>query len=118
MHAGEVYSPVTVQTQVDSLLKYYRDEGFSRAKVEAGQPGRGERRPGRALHDLRGREGAHPERGVRGRARLPGEEAPQAAQDAREGLPGRRGGQGGGGGRGPGRSSRPSTTTTATATCA
>ena len=34
MHAGEVYSPVTVQTQVDSLLKYYRDDGFSRAKIE------------------------------------------------------------------------------------
>lgn len=35
LHVGEVYSPVAVQSQVDSLLKYYRDEGFSRATVEA-----------------------------------------------------------------------------------
>jgi outer membrane protein insertion porin family len=35
LHAGEVYSPVTVQTQVDSLLKYYRDDGFARATIEA-----------------------------------------------------------------------------------
>ena len=35
IHAGEVYSPVAVQSQVDSLLKYYRDDGFSRAKVES-----------------------------------------------------------------------------------
>ena len=35
LHVGEVYSPVVVQSQVDSLLKYYRDEGFSRATVEA-----------------------------------------------------------------------------------
>jgi outer membrane protein insertion porin family len=35
LHAGEVFSPVAVQSQVDSLLKYYRDEGFSRATVEA-----------------------------------------------------------------------------------
>lgn len=35
VHVGEVYSPVTVQSQVDSLVKYYRDEGFPRATVEA-----------------------------------------------------------------------------------
>ena len=35
LHVGEVYSPMVVQSQVDSLLKYYRDEGFSRATVEA-----------------------------------------------------------------------------------
>ncbi len=35
LHVGEVYSPVVVQSQVDSLLKYYRAEGFSRATVEA-----------------------------------------------------------------------------------
>ena len=37
LHPGEVYSPVAVQSQVDSLVKYYRDEGFSRATVEAGE---------------------------------------------------------------------------------
>jgi outer membrane protein insertion porin family len=35
LHVGEVYSPVAVQSQADSLVKYYRDEGFSRATVEA-----------------------------------------------------------------------------------
>jgi outer membrane protein insertion porin family len=35
LHVGEVYSPVAVQSQVDSLLKYYRDEGFPRITVEA-----------------------------------------------------------------------------------
>ena len=35
VHAGEVASPGVVQTQVDSLLKFYRDEGFSRAQVHA-----------------------------------------------------------------------------------
>jgi outer membrane protein insertion porin family len=35
LHVGEVYSPVAVQCQVDSLVTYYRDEGFSRATVEA-----------------------------------------------------------------------------------
>jgi outer membrane protein insertion porin family len=35
LHAGEVYSPVAVQSQLDSLRAYYRDEGFGRASVEA-----------------------------------------------------------------------------------
>jgi outer membrane protein insertion porin family len=35
LHVGEVYSPVAVQSQVDSLVEYYRDEGFSRATIEA-----------------------------------------------------------------------------------
>ena len=35
LHAGEPYSAVTVQTQIDTLLKYYRDEGFPRAQVAA-----------------------------------------------------------------------------------
>ncbi len=35
LHVGEVYSPVAVQSQADSLLKYYRDEGFPRVTVEA-----------------------------------------------------------------------------------
>ncbi len=33
LHPGEVYSPVAVQTQVDSLLKEYRDSGYGRATV-------------------------------------------------------------------------------------
>ena len=32
---GDTYSAVQVRTQVDSLLKYYREEGFARAKVAA-----------------------------------------------------------------------------------
>ena len=35
LHVGEVYSPVAVQSQVDSLVMFYRDEGFPRATVEA-----------------------------------------------------------------------------------
>jgi outer membrane protein insertion porin family len=35
IHAGEIFSPTAVQTQVDSLLKYYREEGFARAQVHA-----------------------------------------------------------------------------------
>jgi outer membrane protein insertion porin family len=35
LRVGEVYSPVVVQAQVDSLLQYYRDEGFSRATIDA-----------------------------------------------------------------------------------
>ena len=35
VHAGEICSPASVQTQVDSLVKFYRDEGFARAHVEA-----------------------------------------------------------------------------------
>ena len=30
---GDIYSPSTVQVEVDSLLKFYRDEGFARAQV-------------------------------------------------------------------------------------
>lgn len=37
LRAGEVYSPVGVQSQLDSLRAYYRDEGFARATVEAVQ---------------------------------------------------------------------------------
>lgn len=33
LKAGDTYSPTQVRTQVDSLLQYYRDEGFARAKV-------------------------------------------------------------------------------------
>jgi outer membrane protein insertion porin family len=33
LRAGETYSVSLVQTQVDSILKYYRDEGFPRTKV-------------------------------------------------------------------------------------
>jgi outer membrane protein insertion porin family len=35
LRAGEVYSPVAVQSQADSLVKYYRDEGFPRVTVAA-----------------------------------------------------------------------------------
>lgn len=35
LKAGDTYSPVQVRNQVDSLLQYYRDEGFARAKITA-----------------------------------------------------------------------------------
>ena len=35
LHAGEVYSPTVVQTQIDSLLTFYRTEGYARARVTA-----------------------------------------------------------------------------------
>lgn len=35
LRAGQTYSAVQTRTQVDSLLKYYREEGFARAKVNA-----------------------------------------------------------------------------------
>jgi outer membrane protein insertion porin family len=35
LRVGEPYSPVVVRTQIDSLLLYYRDQGFARASVEA-----------------------------------------------------------------------------------
>jgi len=35
LRTGESYSPATARTQVDSLLKYYRGEGFARASIEA-----------------------------------------------------------------------------------
>jgi outer membrane protein insertion porin family len=33
LKAGEPYTPTSASVQVDSLVKYYHDEGFSRAKV-------------------------------------------------------------------------------------
>jgi outer membrane protein insertion porin family len=35
LHAGEICSPGAMETQVDSLLKFYREEGYSRAQVHA-----------------------------------------------------------------------------------
>ena len=35
LHVGEAYSPTSAQTQVDTLLKLYRDDGFSQAKIDA-----------------------------------------------------------------------------------
>ncbi|MBI1795928.1 MAG: outer membrane protein assembly factor BamA [Candidatus Eisenbacteria bacterium] len=35
MHVGEPHSAVVVQAQIDSLLKFYRDDGYSQAKIEA-----------------------------------------------------------------------------------
>lgn len=35
LHKGEIYSPTVVQAQVDSLLRYYHDEGYALAKIEA-----------------------------------------------------------------------------------
>ncbi len=35
LHVGDIVTPTTMSTQVDSLLKYYHDEGFGRAKVSA-----------------------------------------------------------------------------------
>lgn len=35
LHAGDPYSPSQVSTQIDTLLQYYKDEGFARAKVTA-----------------------------------------------------------------------------------
>src|SRR5262249_9175262 len=35
LKAGEPWTPTATANQVDSLLKYYHDEGFSRAKVTA-----------------------------------------------------------------------------------
>lgn len=35
LHTGEVFSWSNVQTQVDSLVKYYKEEGYTRATVEA-----------------------------------------------------------------------------------
>ncbi len=35
IHVGEPYSPVTVQTQIDTLIQYYRDQGYGRAAVDA-----------------------------------------------------------------------------------
>jgi outer membrane protein insertion porin family len=33
---GEVYSPTATQSQVDSLLRFYRQEGYSLARIETG----------------------------------------------------------------------------------
>ena len=35
LRTGESYSPAAARTQVDSLLKFYREEGFARASIEA-----------------------------------------------------------------------------------
>jgi len=35
LKAGDTYSAVQVRLQVDSLLQYYRDEGFARAKIRS-----------------------------------------------------------------------------------
>ena len=35
MHTGEPHSPVAVQAQIDSLLKVYRDDGYSQATIDA-----------------------------------------------------------------------------------
>ncbi len=35
LKVGEVYSPVTVRNQVDTLLTYYRDEGYAQAGIDA-----------------------------------------------------------------------------------
>jgi outer membrane protein insertion porin family len=35
IHPGETYSPTTTATQVDSLLRYYHDEGFARVAIDA-----------------------------------------------------------------------------------
>ena len=35
LKVGETYSPTTTSNQVDTLKQYYRDEGFSRAKIVA-----------------------------------------------------------------------------------
>ncbi len=35
LKVGEAYSPSAVQTQVDTLLQYYRDQGFPRASIQA-----------------------------------------------------------------------------------
>jgi outer membrane protein insertion porin family len=35
LRPGEIVTPTAVQTQVDSLLRYYREEGFARASIDA-----------------------------------------------------------------------------------
>jgi len=35
LRAGQVYSPSTVQAQIDSLVKYYKDEGFAQVQIAA-----------------------------------------------------------------------------------
>src|SRR5438046_2786475 len=35
LKVGETYSPTTTSNQVDTLKQYYKDEGFSRAKISA-----------------------------------------------------------------------------------
>jgi len=36
LHTGEVFSWTSTQTQVDSLIRYYKSEGYARAAIEAG----------------------------------------------------------------------------------
>jgi outer membrane protein insertion porin family len=35
LHTGDPYSPAQVQTQIDTLLQYYHDEGYARAAIAA-----------------------------------------------------------------------------------
>jgi outer membrane protein insertion porin family len=35
LRTGESYSPATTRTQIDSLLKFYKDEGYARAAIDA-----------------------------------------------------------------------------------
>ncbi len=35
LRAGETYSPTTLHTQVDSLLRHYREDGFARVSIDA-----------------------------------------------------------------------------------
>lgn len=35
LHVGEAYSPTAVEAQIDTLVTYYKEQGFPRAKVEA-----------------------------------------------------------------------------------
>jgi outer membrane protein insertion porin family len=35
MRVGETYVPTAVQTQIDSLLKYYKDDGYAQAQITA-----------------------------------------------------------------------------------
>ena len=35
LHAGEAYQPTAVETQIDSLLRFYHGEGYARAEITA-----------------------------------------------------------------------------------
>jgi len=35
IHTGETYSPVQVRTQIDTLLKLYREDGYAQASIDA-----------------------------------------------------------------------------------
>lgn len=70
VRAGDVYSPTVVAAQLDSLHRYYRDEGFSRARIRAETDTTG--REGRVLLRFVVEEG---ERVKIGRVRFAGAEA-------------------------------------------